>query len=240
MKGAKKNVVLFGAVAITLLMVSGTIAMAIPRPNESQILGNDVDNYVGPGIYLSGSEQREIISAAINFVDDRDFRILLQEIANEMAYGPVDSNDIEQMIIDNDLDVGTLVPIGDIVAGGHPYSYICGGIINCIRRPLCAVVVLPIPILVLHFHAFFQYSVDNNPNYPVQIKIGGKFIDYEIIGNAVGFWGGCGNNIAPTMGFRCNGAALLIQYRAPGSGQQSSASTQSASGSTPSTSSQTI
>jgi hypothetical protein len=220
MKNVKKNIILFGAVVIALLMVSSATAVTTPQSNEISKSGTTIAgsiNYVEPGIYLSGSEQRTILSDALNFVDDPDFRILLQEIIEEMDNGPVDSNDIEQIISDNGLEVGTITFGGISTGGPGAYPITSGGCANCLRRPLCLIVMGP--IAVLHFRAFYQQSIDNNPDYPVQITIGGKFINYGIVGNAIGFIGGVSNCIP--MGFTCIGFALLINYRVTGNQQSS-------------------
>jgi hypothetical protein len=214
----KKKIILgsIGAVVIVLLMISSATAVAMPLSNESSNSGASVTNYVEPGIHISVM-QKGILRASLKHVDDPDVRVLLQGIIKKK--GPVDSNDIEQIIIDNNLEIGTIT-FGGIATGG-PGSYpdTSGGYAMCPRRPFCFGVILP--IIFLHFQAFYQDSIDTSPNYPVQITIGGKFIDYSISGLAIGFIGFVFNNPAPRMGFECNGAALLIHYRATGNQQNS-------------------
>jgi hypothetical protein len=222
MKNVKKNIMIFGAVVIALLMVSSATAVITPQSNEISKSGTVVAgsiNYVEPGIYLSGSEQRAILSDALDFVDDSDFRILLQEIIEEMDYGPVESDDIEQIISDNGLEVGNIGFGGISTSGPGPYPDTSGGWAFCPHRPFCLGVFFSI---ILPFHAVYQQSIDNNPNYPVQITIGGKFIDYEIVGVAIGFFGFAWNNVAPYMGFRVQGFALLTCYLNLATGNQQS------------------
>lgn len=197
----------FGAVVITLIMVSSATAVTAPQQNEKQNSGNGVVNYVEPGIHIS-VDQKKTLKTALRYVDDPDFRVLLQEIIKKK--GPVDSSDIEQIIKDNNLDVGTIAVGG--ISTGEGNSIYSGGWAFCPRRPCCFCVVLP--VVYLHFTACYQEHVfPHYPDYPVEITIHGTFIDYGIKGNAVGFCGLVWNNPAPDLGFTCGGAALLISYK---------------------------
>ena len=206
----KKKMMLgsIGAVAIALLMVSSANAVTTPQLKESSNSGNGVTNYVEPGIHISVAQKR-ILKAALPYVDDPNFHVLLQKIIEKR--GSVDSNDIEQILIDNNLEVGTIA-FGSIVtgAGSNPSS---GGMAHCLRRFFCMLMVV-LPVALLHFYTCYQEAAfPNTPDCPPQITIGGTFIDYSIVGNAIGFWGLVFNNMAPYVGWRCDGNAILIQYR---------------------------
>jgi hypothetical protein len=206
----KKNVLILsaGTVIISLLMISSTTAMPINPQKNTSNSGLNVTNYIDPNIHISVLQKR-ILRDAIEYIDDQDVRLLLQELVKKK--GPVDSNDIEQIIKKNNLVIGTIT-FGGIVAGGPGvYHDTSGGAAFCPRRPLCALFVI-LPIIFLYIHAFFQESVDNSPDYPVQISIDGKFIDYEVRVFAIGFIGSVGVNPAPNMGFRCSGWAPIIIY----------------------------
>jgi hypothetical protein len=205
----KKKIIFgsIGAVVIASLIISSATAVSLPLSNESSNSGASVTNFVEPGIHISVM-QKGILRAVLKNIDDPDVRVLLQEIIKKK--GPVDSNDIEQIINDNDLEVGTITSGGIVTGGPGAYPSISGGYAFCLRRPACYFVILP--IIWLHFKAVYQESWDHSQNYPVQITIGGKFIDYAITGNAIGFIGFVFNSFPPNMGFQCDGVALLIIY----------------------------
>ena len=219
MKNVKKKTMFFGAVVVALLMVSSVTAVNVPQVDESEELESEkiVDelvNYVYPDIYLSGQEELNILLEALDlldFDDDPDFYLLLQGIVAVMnSKGYVDSSDIEQIINDNDLEVGS-IGVGAFVTGGphEPHSS-SGGYVNCLRRPLC-IGIVPIPVIVLlHFDVRYQNVGFWQIYYP-QITIGSRFIDWNIVGNAIGYVGIVGNE--PLLGFNSDGTALLIRYR---------------------------
>jgi len=201
--------IVLGAVAIVLLMISSATAVAMPLSNESSNSGASVTNYVEPGIHISVMQKR-ILRAAINYVDDQDINLLLQEIVKKK--GPVDSNDIEEIIKKNDINIGTIT-FGRIETGGPDIAYPgqSGGWAKCPRRPGCLIFTF-LPIIFLYIHAVFQESFDFSPDWPVQITIGGEFINYEVRVLVIGFIGSVGTNFPPSMGFQCSGWAPIIIY----------------------------
>jgi len=186
-KMKRKYGIFIGAVAIVLLMVSSATA---------------VTNHVEPGIHINVIQKR-ILRAALKDVDDPGLRTLLQEIIKKK--GPVDSSDIEQILSDNpDIEVGTITS-GSIETGDNS-----GGWMNSLRRPLCLFIVGP--FVCLHFRSCYQDAGGIVPTLYPQITIGGKFIDYDIKGNAIGILVAFGTNGIP-IGFELSGVAVLINYR---------------------------
>jgi len=201
----KKYGIILGAVAIALIMVSSATAVTMPQSNENSSSGPGVTNCVEPGIHINVIQKR-ILRAALKDVDDPGLRTLLEEIIKKK--GPVDSSDIEKILSDHpDIEVGTITS-GSIETGDH----CSGGWMNSLRRPLCLCLIVG-PFACLHFRACYQDAGGIVPTLYPQITIGGKFIDYDIEGNAIGirvaFPSG---NFIPT-GFVINGVAVLINYR---------------------------
>gem|GEM_PF-1464712 len=178
-----KNIMVFGAVAIALLMVSSATAVTMPHSNESLKSGPVVVgsiNYVQPGIYLSGSEQRKILSDALISVDDLDAYQLLQAIIEKMDLkGFVDSNDIEQIISDNNLNF-SFITSGPITTGDTP----CAGDLLCLRRPL-GISKIPVKYAMLFWWAYDWATYEWDVNVTVSTE---KFTENHI-GWAIGFSG---------------------------------------------------
>jgi hypothetical protein len=121
----KKNVLLFGAALISLLMVSSATAVNIAQLNESPQKGSSVASgttCVKPGIYISGSEQRKILSDSLCYIDNPNAHLLVQAIIAEMDLkGFVNSDDIEQIVNYNNLEFNLIAGIGaPITTGAYP------------------------------------------------------------------------------------------------------------------------
>lgn len=234
----KKSITIFGAVTITLLMISSATAVTIQQANESiesESIVNEQINYVNPDIYLSGLEQMNILLDALNFVDNPDVYLLLQEIIAVMeTKGYVNSDDIEQIINDNDLEVGTIT-FGQINTGGPADPSRSGGIVGlCPRRPLCfGILVIPFSSF-LYFCTYDQNDPNIYPHIPCQITIAGKYEGNPINwGFTVGFIGVAGREWGGV--FQLHGAALLIIYSGQEQQQSNPTPQQSQSQTQPST-----
>ena len=238
MKNVKKNTIFFGAVIVALLMISSATAVNLPQTDESNELEaekivDELVNYVDPNIYLSGQEELNILLEALdllNFDDDPDVYLLLQEIIAVMnSKGYADSSDIEQIIHDNDLEVGTIT-FGGISTGGPAHKTFSGGVVAlCPRRPFCLGLIVCSSIL------FFRTCTSNMPGnqqiLPPQITISGKFINYDIRGITIGFIGLAGNQ--GNYNFNMIGFALVIVYQTVGSSEQTQIEDQQSKTSTP-------
>jgi len=220
MKNAKKNIMIFGAVVIALLMVSTATAVTMPQSNESSNSGATPEssisgtspnvgiNHVEPGIYLSGPEQRKILSDALNYVGDTENRILIQEIIKKMdSKGFVDDSDVEQIISSNNLELtGGILQTIDTVGS----TAMCGGWVHCIRRPFALG-----PVVGLIFCLWWDACPLGSNS--VHITIGGNPpITYNHHGTAIGFIGLIGNNLpVQGEGFTIKGIALLVTTYRP-------------------------
>jgi len=134
-KNMKNNVLVFGATLISILMASSITAVTMPLSDERLQLGSNVVNStacVQPGIYLSGSEQRKILSDSLSSIDDPDVYQLVQAIITKMDYkGFVDSYDIQQIVNEDNLEfvyinyntitTGDYPNPGWVIRVGHPF-----------------------------------------------------------------------------------------------------------------------
>lgn len=187
----------------------------IPESNESSNSKTIVTNYVESGIYISGM-QKLILRVALNFVDDTDINTLLQEIIKKK--GSVDSSDIEQIISDNDLEIGT-VSTGRIFTGSgknNKYADYCPGYASFPRRSSRSGFVLPAIFVVTQWTAE-QFDF---PSQSFGISVGGQKITIHNTGYAIGYTGTLCNqrilnvNLNYYNRFCLNGDALLIIWSA--------------------------
>jgi hypothetical protein len=121
----KKNVLLFGAALISMLMVSSATAVTIAQLNESPQKGSSVASSttcVKPGIYISGPEQRKILSDSLYYIDNPNAHLLVQAIIATMDLkGFVNSDDIEQIVNEYNLQFSLIAGIGaPITTGAYP------------------------------------------------------------------------------------------------------------------------
>ena len=184
--------------------------------NESSNSKTVVTNYVESGIHISGM-QKLILRFALKFIDDTDVNTLLQEVIKKK--GSVNSNDIEQIISDNDLEIGT-VSTGRIFTGSgknNRYDDYCPGYASCPRRSLRSGFVLPAIYVVTQWMA-------EQFDFPAQsfagISVGGQKITSHNTGYAIGYTGTLSNqrilnvNLNYYNRFCLNGDALLIIWSA--------------------------
>ncbi len=219
----KKGILVFGAVAIALLTVSSVTAVNVPQLDESEELESEkiVDeklNYVDPDIYLSGQEELNILLEALDlldFDDDPDFYLLLQGIVAVMnSKGFVDSSSIEQIINDNDLEVG-YIDFGHIYTGDGSETWssgYCGGTAGCPKRiegPLFHVAISYVLFATIWWNAYKN-------GVPIKITISGEEITGANHGVVLGYTGNykidAGRPQWYDCSFRLNGCALLIGW----------------------------
>jgi len=137
MKNLKKNSIFFGAALVAIIMVSGTTIGNMVQLNESSKLISNVSSdttYVESGIYLSGSEQRKILSDSLYYIDNPTVCVLIQAIIAEMdSKGFVNSDDIEQIVNEYNLEFSLISGIGaPITTGAYPNP----GYVLRVGRPL--------------------------------------------------------------------------------------------------------
>ena len=153
---------------------------------------------------LSGSEQRQILSDSLNYVNEPENRILVQEIIKLMdTRGFVDDNDVQQIISANNL--GLSAGIWHTIETGPN----CGGYANCIRKPISIFPCLFLPVACLFWEVCYQKIGTINPCYP-SIYIDGYHITYDCSGYAIGFVGGYINGIPE--GVIIHGKALVVSW----------------------------
>jgi len=121
----KKNAIFFWAALVAMLVVSGSTVGTMAQLNENSKLGNNVSRgttYVELGIYLSGSEQRRILSDSLCYIDDPNARMLIQAVITEMdSKGFVNSDDIELIVNEYHLEFSLIAGIGaPITTGAYP------------------------------------------------------------------------------------------------------------------------
>lgn len=119
----KKIILFFGIVAISLLMISSATATIIPPSIERSRLNSDsVNSCVTSGMYISGPEQRKILSDSLRYIDDSDAYQLVQAILIMMdSKGFVNSEDIEQIVNGYNLEFTLIAGIGcPITTGAYP------------------------------------------------------------------------------------------------------------------------
>jgi hypothetical protein len=99
---ARKYVLIFTAVAISLLMISSATAVNIRQLNKTDgILKTSEDDevYIDPEFYLEGDAQKKLLEDALDEIDDSDIQLILNEMIKEMNNKEyVDNTDVEDMV----------------------------------------------------------------------------------------------------------------------------------------------
>jgi len=118
-----KKSIFFGAAIVVVIMVSSAafgVATQLKDCSKSSVSSNMA--YVEPGIYLSGSEQRKILSDCLGYIDNPNARVLIQTIVDMMSSkGFVNSNDIEMIVSEYHLEFSFISGIGaSITTGAYP------------------------------------------------------------------------------------------------------------------------
>lgn len=188
MKNAKKNYVFFGAVLVTIIMMSGTTIGTVTQLNKSPMLKSDSSSditCVEPNIYLSGTKQRKILSDSLHYIDAQDARVLIQAIVAEMdSKGFVNSYDIEQIVNEYNLEFSLITGIGtSITTGAYPNPGYAIRLANPFQKSGTIVLGL------LFWNAKHSYNPSRDINITITSSGAKQYIDIDKMGLSVGFSG---------------------------------------------------
>ena len=123
MEKMKKKSIFFGAALVSIFLVFGATGTAVTQIKEiSKVKTGISTTCVEPGIYISGSEQRKILSDSLCYIDEPNAHRLIQAILAVMDLKSfVNSKDLEQIIIENNLEFSLVAGIGaPITTGAYP------------------------------------------------------------------------------------------------------------------------
>ncbi len=125
MKEMKKNIIVFGAVLVALLMASSATAVTMTQPNmelESSAVVQSYESQVDPDINI-GLDKLSTLYESLQYIDNPDVLSLVQAIIDEIEDdGAATSQDIEQ--IEEDLGIFFPIHAGAINSGGAGESLI--------------------------------------------------------------------------------------------------------------------
>ncbi len=212
----KKYGLIFGAVIVTVLLISSTTAINVVQLNVKE--SNDV--YVDPNIHLTRKHLPLLIRTERQ-IEDLDYKKIVQEIIDVIKNNmKADSYDIQEIIEDYDLDVSEVYAPALITTGGSD----CAGFAFTIPGGL---LLMAVTSLLSFGGLYFQIGIggimsweaskENSPHYGIHIEINGNSYTTSHEGFSIGFFGTISGHVQQHPWdddyFEMIGLALLVFIR---------------------------
>ena len=211
-KIGKKYWLIFGAVVITLFLLSSATAtnlLVADKINEKE-QKNDV--YVDPNIRLT-RKHLPFLKEAIKNVDNHEIKKVIVEIINILENTQIiKANDIEKIITNNDMRTAKVYGLASITTEDGEWGGRSGGNLYCLPGNFRSRLFFISKGGVAYWHAYKTDDWLGHYVYPY-LKINGDLFDYEHRGLAIGLFGICHKTIGNLPGqfdtFEISGIALL-------------------------------
>ena len=193
MKNIKKFTIPFGAILITLFMISSVTAVVTIESKETETQEEKTEAYINPNIHLTRA-QLPILRRSVKNIDNTGVKTLVQTIINTIEdKGEVNSEDLKE--IQKQLGLNYSIHSGIILSAGPGACYKFPGFV-----PLSILMTWPA------IFSFCWWKGGNSGLRTATASFNGGKLPYQYIegphdGYAIGLTGLCYSGPEPLSGF---------------------------------------